>query len=95
VEPIVLVITDFAVLAICMSAWLSGRDVTEAAADRCWNCGMVPKRWFDVTPTGLDEQRLLCSNCFARTTRPRTYYGWARSPSADWDDDGKDEKASS
>jgi len=45
--------------------------MTEAAEDRCWNCGIVPKRWFDVTPRGLDEQRLLCSNCFARTTKPR------------------------
>jgi hypothetical protein len=35
----------------------------------------------------LDEERLLCSNCFARTTRPRIYYGWSRSPSRDGDDD--------
>jgi hypothetical protein len=53
-----------------------GGKTTEAAEDRCWNCGTVPKRWFDVTPSGLDEQRLLCSNCFARTTRPRIDYGW-------------------
>ncbi len=66
--------------------------MTEAAGDRCWNCGTVPKRWFDVTPPGLDEQRLLCSNCFARTTRPRSYYGWARSTSTDWDDDDEDEQ---
>ena len=63
-----------------------GGSMTEAE-DRCWNCGMVPKRWLDVTPRGLDEQRLLCSNCFARTTRPRIYYGWSRSPSSNWDDD--------
>ena len=43
-------------------------------------------------PRGLDEQRLLCSNCFARTTRPRIYYGWPRSPSPDWDDNDEDEK---
>jgi hypothetical protein len=61
--------------------------MTEAAEDRCWNCGMVPERWFDVTSPGIDEQRLLCSNCFARTTRPRIYYGWPRSPSPDRDDD--------
>ena len=24
--------------------------MTHAAEDRCWNCGMVPKRWFDVIP---------------------------------------------
>jgi len=67
--------------------------MTEAAEDRCWNCGMVPKRWLDVTPrtrAGLDEERLLCSNCFAATTRPRIYYGWPGSPSPDWD---KDENA--
>ena len=65
--------------------------MTEAEEDRCWNCGMVPKRWFDVTSPGL-EQRLLCSNCFARTTMPRIYYGWPKSPSPDWDDDDEDEK---
>jgi hypothetical protein len=58
--------------------------------DRYWNCGVVPKRWFDGTYPGLDEQRLLCSNCFARTTRQPVYYGWAKS-SADWGDDGPDE----
>jgi len=26
--------------------------MTEAAEDRCWNCGMVPKRWLDVTHPG-------------------------------------------
>ncbi len=26
--------------------------MAEAAEDRCWNCGMVSKRWFDVTPVG-------------------------------------------
>jgi hypothetical protein len=61
--------------------------MTEAAEDRCWNCGTVPKRWFDVTSSGHDEERLLCSNCFAATMRPRIYYGWTRSPSRDWDDD--------
>jgi hypothetical protein len=66
--------------------------MSEAAEDRCWNCGMVPKRWLDVTSPGLDEQRLLCSNCFAATTQPRIYYGWPRSPSPDWDDDDEDEK---
>jgi hypothetical protein len=65
--------------------------MSEAFEDRCWNCGTVPKRWFDVTPPGLDEQRLLCSNCFARTTRPVVYYGWARQSSPDWDDDDEDE----
>jgi hypothetical protein len=65
--------------------------MTEAAKDRCWNCGMVPKRWLDVTHPGLDEERLLCSNCFAATTRPRIYYGWPRSSSPDWNDDDEDE----
>jgi hypothetical protein len=51
---------------------------------------MVPERWLDVTPPGLDEQRFLCSNCFARTTRPRIKYGWPRSP--EWDEDGEGEK---
>jgi hypothetical protein len=60
------------------------------AEDRCWNCGVVPKRWFDVTYPGLDEQRLLCSNCFARTTRQPVYYGWAK-PCSDWDDDDEDQ----
>jgi hypothetical protein len=64
----------------------------EPAEDRCWNCGVVPKRWLDVTSPWLDEQRLLCSNCFAATTRPRIYYGWPRSPSPDWDDSDEDEK---
>lgn len=64
-----------------------GGSMTEVAEDRCWNCGIVPKRWLDVTPRGLDEQRLLCSNCFARTTRPRIPYGWSSSPSSNWDDD--------
>ncbi len=64
--------------------------MTEAAEDRCWNCDMVPKRWLDVTSPGRDEERLLCSNCFAATTRPRIYYGWPRS-SRDWDDDDEDE----
>jgi hypothetical protein len=50
--------------------------MTEAAEDRCWNCGVVPKRWIDVTSPGLDERRLLCSNCFARTTLPFIFYGW-------------------
>jgi hypothetical protein len=27
--------------------------MTEAAKDRCWNCGMMPKRWLDVTSRGL------------------------------------------
>jgi hypothetical protein len=72
--------------------YLGGR-MTEAAEDRCWNCGMVPKRWLDVTPRGLDEQRLLCSNCFARTTRPRIYYGWSRSPSSNWEDDAGNREA--
>lgn len=67
-------------------------NVTEASGDRCWNCGMVPKRWFDVTPPGLDEQRLVCANCFARTTRPLPHYGWARSRSADWDEGDDDEE---
>jgi hypothetical protein len=53
---------------------------------------MVPKRWLDVTPPGLDAQRLLCSNCFARTTRPRIKYGWPRSPSQEWDDHDEGEK---
>jgi hypothetical protein len=65
--------------------------MSEASEDRCWNCGMVPKRWLDVTPPGLDQQRLLCSNCFARTTRPVVYYGWPRSPSPEWDDDHEEE----
>jgi hypothetical protein len=75
-----------------MTAARPGGKTTEAAEDRCWNCGMVPKRWFDVTPSGLDEQRLLCSNCFARTTRPRIDYGWPRSRSPEWDDHDEDEK---
>lgn len=37
---------------------------------------MIPERWFDVTHPGLDDERLLCSNCFAATTRPRILYGW-------------------
>ena len=65
--------------------------MTEASEDRCWNCGVVPKRWLDVTRPGLDEQRLLCSNCFARTTGPVVYYGWARPPSPDWEDDGEED----
>jgi hypothetical protein len=65
--------------------------MTEAAEDRCWNCGMVPKRWLPVPSPVLDEERLLCSNCFARTTRPRISYGWPRSPSGDWADDDEDE----
>jgi hypothetical protein len=65
--------------------------VTEASEDRCWNCGIVPKRWLDVTPPGLDEQRLVCSNCFARTLRPVVYYGWARPRSPDWEDDDEEE----
>jgi hypothetical protein len=69
-----------------------GGQTTEPAEDRCWNCGIVPKRWFDVTPPGLDEQRFLCSNCFARTTRPRIEYGWPGSPSPEWDEDDGDEK---
>jgi hypothetical protein len=48
---------------------------------------MVPERWFDVTAPGRDEERLLCSNCFAATTGPRIHYGWTRSPARDWDDD--------
>jgi hypothetical protein len=68
--------------------------MTEAAGDRCWNCGIVPERWFDVTSPGRDEERLLCSNCFAATTRPRIYYGWPRPLSRDWDDDDEDEKRS-
>jgi hypothetical protein len=64
--------------------------MTEAAEDRCWNCGIVPKRWLHIPSPVLDEERLLCSNCFARTTRPRIYYGWPRSPS-EWDDDVEDE----
>jgi hypothetical protein len=67
--------------------------MTERAGDRCWNCGVVPERWFDVTAPGRDEERLLCSNCFAATTRPRIYYGWPRR-SRDWDDDDEDEKRS-
>jgi hypothetical protein len=59
--------------------------------DRCWNCGVVPKRWLDVTYPGLDERRLLCSNCFARTTRQPVVYGWATS-SSDWDDDDADDE---
>jgi hypothetical protein len=61
------------------------------AGDRCWNCGVVPKRWLDITYPGLDEQRLLCSNCFARTTRQPVVYGWATS-SSDWDDDDADDE---
>lgn len=53
---------------------------------------MIPERWFDVTRPGLDEERLVCSNCFAATTRPRIFYGWQASRSPDWDDD-EDEKA--
>jgi hypothetical protein len=60
--------------------------MTAAAEDRCWNCGIVPKRWINVTSAQLDEERLLCSNCFAATTRPRILYGWSRSPSPDWDE---------
>jgi hypothetical protein len=92
-RPIVSVITDDA------RVWQSAgprsylaENVTEASGDRCWNCGMVPKRWFDVTPPGLDEQRLVCANCFARTTRPLPHYGWARSRSADWDEGDDDEE---
>jgi hypothetical protein len=66
--------------------------MTEAAEDRCWNCGVVPRRWLDVTSPGLDQRRLLCSNCFARTTRPLIYYGWPRALSPDWDDHDEDEK---
>jgi hypothetical protein len=61
--------------------------MTAAAEDRCWNCGVAPERWIDVTSPEFDEERLLCSNCFAATTRPRIHYGWTRSPSPDWDDD--------
>jgi hypothetical protein len=61
--------------------------LAEAAEDRCWNCGMVPERWFDVTAPRRDEERLVCSNCFAATTRPRILYGWTRSPRWYWDDD--------
>jgi hypothetical protein len=64
--------------------------MTEAAEDRCWTCGTLPERWFDVTSSRHGEERLLCSNCFAATTQPRIYYGWTRSPSRDWDD-GDDE----
>jgi hypothetical protein len=51
---------------------------------------MLPSRWIDVTSPELEEERLLCSNCFAATTRPRIYYGWTRSQSADWDDDDEE-----
>jgi hypothetical protein len=61
--------------------------MTATDVDRYWNCGMVPNRWIDVTSPELEEERLLCSNCFAATTRPCVYYGWTRSPSPDWDDD--------
>jgi hypothetical protein len=61
--------------------------VTAVEVEECSNCGMVPNRWIDVTSPDLEEERLLCSNCFAATTRPRIYYGWTRSPAADWDDD--------
>jgi hypothetical protein len=64
--------------------------MTEAAEDRCWNCGEVPKRWMDVTSPQHEDERLLCSNCFAATTRPRVYYGWTRWPSPDWDDDDEE-----
>jgi hypothetical protein len=64
--------------------------MTAGEEDRCGNCGVVPARWIDVTSPGLDEERLLCSNCFAATTRPRIYYGWPRSPSPDWDEDDED-----
>jgi NAD-dependent SIR2 family protein deacetylase len=60
--------------------------MTEAAEDRCWNCGTVPDRWFEVAYLEADKERLVCSNCFAATIRPRVYYGWASSPSRDWDD---------
>jgi hypothetical protein len=65
--------------------------VTESGEDACWNCGVIPKRWFDMSHPGVDEERLVCSNCFAATTRPRISYGW-RSPTPDWDDD-EDEKS--
>jgi hypothetical protein len=61
--------------------------MTAVEEDRCGNCGVVPERWIDVTSPGLEDERLLCSNCFAATTRPRIHYGWTRSPSRDWDDD--------
>jgi hypothetical protein len=64
--------------------------MTDAVEDRCWNCGVVPKRWIEVTSQEPDEERLLCSNCFAATTRPRIYYGWARSPSRERDDDDEE-----
>jgi hypothetical protein len=47
--------------------------MTAAAEDRCWNCGVVPERWIDVTSPQLEDERLLCSNCFAATTQPRIY----------------------
>jgi hypothetical protein len=45
--------------------------MTAAEEDRCGNCGVVPERWIDVTSPGLDEERLLCSNCFAACGAPK------------------------
>ena len=61
--------------------------MTETRGGPCWNCGVIPERWFDVTHPGLDDERLLCSNCFAATTQARILYGWQSSRSSDWDDD--------
>ena len=38
--------------------------MTAVEEDRCGNCGVVPERWIDVTSPGLEDERLLCSNCF-------------------------------